>query len=151
MQWYAIQVTTQHEYKVRRHLENKRLKEASGIIGDVYIPEKEGKLIFPGYVFVQCNEWPQRFFFGCETRCKTLETVPDTEMQKMVQRVTEVIQEPNPNKKVFTEGDKVVINAGPFIGCLAVVKKAGFRKSKVRLIDGGINIEFDNRALEAAG
>jgi len=146
MQWYAIQVTTQHEKKLKRHLERKKLDGAAGIIGDIYIPEKDGKNLFPGYIFVQCEEWPQRFLLGSETKCKTLNTVSDVEMQKMIGKITGVVEVKPPKR--FQDGDIVTITAGPFIGLAAVIIKAGSRKSKVSLNNGGLNIEYDNRALE---
>jgi transcriptional antiterminator NusG len=144
MQWYAVQVTTAHEKKVKKYLEKQR---ASGLnIGEIAIPEKDGAPIIPGYVFVQADTWPEFYLIGCNSRCRVIGKVLDAEMNRLLS-INNNGSKPGP---VFKKGDEVIICSGPLEGVEGIIVRAGARRSKVSFFNGEVIINADNDQLVPA-
>ncbi|MCL6478783.1 MAG: hypothetical protein K6T65_10240 [Peptococcaceae bacterium] len=137
MKWYAVHVTTNHENKVRKHLEKRRLNDLAGRIGEIFIPEKEGKPVMPGYIFLQSDIWPDVYLPRDNSRCMTIGAITEKEIEKF-----------RPQKKrVFKKGDKVMITFGPMAGKQGVVVTPGNKKSRISYLNGGVKIDVDNKLL----
>ncbi|OPX89481.1 MAG: hypothetical protein A4E53_01558 [Pelotomaculum sp. PtaB.Bin104] len=143
MQWYVVQVTTAHEKKVKKHLENRKQNGHADIIGEIYLPEKNRKPIMPGYIFVQAAYWPDSFLPHTNTFSMTIGTVSDEEITRMKRKYSPA-QRP---KQVFKKGDKVVITVGPFASVQGTVDTVGTRCSKISYFNGEVKIDADNELL----
>lgn len=143
MQWYAVQVTTAHEKKVKKYLEKQRVNGFADSIGEIVIPEKDGTPIISGYVFLQADTWPEFYLVGCNSLCKVIGKVSDSEIKRLLS-VTN-----NESKKwpVFKKGDEVIICSGPLEGVEGVVVRAGTRRSKVSFFNGEVIIDAENKQL----
>lgn len=134
MEWYIVRSQANRERKVSERIikegENGELK---GVIGRVIIPIektftlKEGKkiqrekVIFPGYIFVECSAIGELKQFikkingatGLLTdRAGQIQVVKEEEVNRMIG-----IHEQNKNKNfsdIFSIGDEVLITEGPF-------------------------------------
>lgn len=84
MQWYAVQVTTAHEKKVKKYLEKRRSNGLADNIGEVVVPEKDGIPIIPGYVFMQADTWPEFYLLSCNSRCRVIGKVSEEELNKLL-------------------------------------------------------------------
>ncbi|MCL6477037.1 MAG: hypothetical protein K6T65_01345 [Peptococcaceae bacterium] len=143
MRWYAVQVTTAHEKKVKKHLEKRKQNGLADVIEEVYLPEKDGKPIMPGYIFVRAAYWPDSFLPSTNTFSMTIGTVKDEEIIQMKRKYSPM-QRP---KQVFKKGDKVVITIGPFAGVQGTVDTVGVQRSKISYFNGEVKIDADNELL----
>lgn len=143
MQWYAVQVTTGHEKKVKRILEKKKADGFGDKIGEILLPERGEKVLLPGYIFFQSSVWPGSYVRIPGTFFRVLGVVSDSELPRCqpeeVREKTEVCD--------FAEGDLVVVTAGPFAGRIGLVKEISGKKSKLILREGVI-LDADNKNLE---
>ena len=146
MQWYAVQVITTHEKKVKKYLEKQRASGFADNIGEIAIPEKDGTPIIPGYVFVQADTWPEFYLVGCNSRCKVIGKVSDAE----IKRLLSVTNNGSKQWPVFKKGDEVIICSGPLEGVEGVIVRAGTRRSKVSFFNGEVIIDAENRQLISA-
>jgi len=140
MQWYVVQVTTQHENKVKNYLEKRKHDGFAGRIGRVIASEGELK----GYVFIEADIWPELCLRGLTTRCRVIGTVDEEQVLK----ITGI--EDAKSKSRFKEGDWVEIMTGPLTGLVGKIKKPGREKSKVTvdIFNEEIKIEIQNDALK---
>ncbi len=158
--WYAVQVSTGHEKKVKSFLDQK--KEASGgdlPIGEVLLPietlvesKKDGKqkisekMFFPGYVFVNMEMQEQTWHFikdvprvngfvGEEMRGGRID--PDSISsidEKEVESIKKQIQEGTlkPKLKIsFEQGETVKVIEGPFANLSGVIREINMEKERV--------------------
>ncbi|SHE96215.1 transcriptional antiterminator NusG [Desulfofundulus australicus DSM 11792] len=150
MQWYAVQVTTTHEKRIKKHLEKRKLNGLAGKIGEIIVPEKNGKPVFPGYIFVQADAWPDHYLPRTTIRCRTIGMVSGEEIKRLVQMDTPAtVQKQIVPKRTFKKGDRVVITIGPLAGIQGIIEKAGAKRSRVSYFDGEVKIDADNELLRA--
>lgn len=143
MQWYAVQVTTNHEKKIKEFLEKQKSNGRLEGLGDIFIPEKDGKPIIPGYIFLQADTWPE--FLVNNSKFVVIGKVTDAEIKKLLKMTAPSKPKPRP---VFRKGDEVVIISGPFSGLKGIVKKAGTRRSKISFFGGEVIMDADNEQLK---
>ena len=146
MQWYAVQVTTAHEKKVKKYLEQRKQNGLSDVIGEVVIPEKHGKPTISGYIFLQANVWPDFYLLSCNSKCNVLGTIPDTEL-KMLLSISDTEDIPAPK---FKKGDQVIIRTGSLEGVSGIVERAGTRRSKISFFNGEVIVNAENSQLAPA-
>lgn len=122
MQWFAVQVTARHENKVKTYLEKRRRDGLADVIGRVIVPEKDGVLIMPGYVFVESTVWPGYYLTLAGTRCRTLGTVTEEEIMRLL---TASVEPP------IRKGDRVQVVGGPLKGQKGTDLSVVGKKAKV--------------------
>jgi transcriptional antiterminator NusG len=121
VQWFAIQVTARHENKVRAYLEKRRSDGLADVIGRVIVPEKDGVLIAPGYVFVESAVWPDPYLRMASTRCRTLGTVTEEEIMRLLSA---------PAEPPVRKGDRVRVVGGPLEGQEGTVLSSSGRRRR---------------------
>jgi transcriptional antiterminator NusG len=153
--WYALQVYSGHENKVRNLLE-KRIAENTNpnvIVHQVLVPTQEvmeikqgkktrvTKNLYPGYILVEAvmNDETQYFinsisgiikFLGAGT---TPQPLRDREVNKILGRIDEV-KEPVEDVVIpFVVGDPVDVTEGPFSDFSGTVEEVYHDKGKVKV------------------
>ncbi len=154
LRWYVVHAYSGYEKKVAQKLEEevKRLG-MDDLFGRIVVPTeevmevKEGKKItserkfFPGYVFVQMEmndkTWhmvrhlPQVLGFIGGTSDRPA-PITDREMQKILDRMEDVHENPRP-KVIFEPGEMVHVIDGPFTDFEAVVESVDYENSKLQV------------------
>lgn len=153
--WYALQVYSGHENKVRTLLE-KRIAESSDpnvIIQQVLVPTQEvmeikgGKKtkvtrnLYPGYILVEAvmNEDTQYFINRVNGIIKFLGAGPspqplrEREVNKILGRIDEVKEPIEVHEIPFDIGDPVDVVEGPFSDFNGVVEEVYPEKGKVKV------------------
>jgi len=153
--WYALQVYSGHENKVRTLLE-KRIAESSDpnvIIQQVLVPTQEvmeikgGKKtkvtrnLYPGYILVEAvmNEDTQYFINRVNGIIKFLGAGPspqplrEREVNKILGRIDEVKEPIEVQEIPFDIGDPVDVVEGPFSDFNGVVEEVYPEKGKVKV------------------
>jgi transcriptional antiterminator NusG len=153
--WYALQVYSGHENKVRNLLD-KRIAENTNpnvIVHQVLVPTQEvmeikqgkktrvTKNLYPGYILVEAvmNDETQYFinsisgiikFLGAES---TPQPLRDREVNKILGRIDEV-KEPVEDVVIpFVVGDAVDVTEGPFSDFSGTVEEVYHDKGKVKV------------------
>ena len=155
--WYALQVFTSHEDKVKHTLETKiaRCKEQKRIgendILEVYVPKKtilrkrDGKVreaeqkLYPGYVFVKANLRPDIWHVINDTEGVVGfigqgimgEPIDDGEIEAIKNSVNDTKKQPDFKLKV---GDTVTIKKGQFEGYTGVIEDINVHKLEARIL-----------------
>lgn len=142
MKWYAVQVATAHEKKVKNYLEKRKSNDLADVIGEVVIPEKDGAPIIPGYIFLQSITWPELYLINYR-KCNVIGTVTEDELNKLLNHC-HGNDLPRPS---FRQGDEVIICSGPLRGTKGVIKRPGVKRSKISFFDGEVIIDAENKQL----
>ena len=153
--WYALQVYSGHENKVRTLLE-KRLAENTDhnvLVSQVLVPTQEvmeikqgkktkvTKNLYPGYILVEAvmNEETQYFinrisgiikFLGAGS---TPQPLREREVNKVLGRIDEVKQPVEIEEIPFDVGDPVDVVEGPFSDFSGVIEEVYPEKGKVKV------------------
>lgn len=153
--WYALQVYSGHENKVRTLLE-KRIAESNDpnvIIHQVLVPTQEvmeikgGKKtkvtrnLYPGYILVEAvmNEDTQYFINRVNGIIKFLgagaspQPLREREVNKILGRIDEVKEPVEVDEIPFDVGDPVDVVEGPFSDFSGVVEEVYPEKGKVKV------------------
>jgi transcriptional antiterminator NusG len=154
-QWYALQVYSGHENKVRNLLEKRILENANPnvMVSQVLVPTQEvmeikqgkktrvTKNLYPGYILVEAvmNDETQYFintitgiikFLGAGS---TPQPLRDREVNKILGRIDEV-KEPVEDVTIpFDVGDAVDVTEGPFSDFSGTVEEVYHDKGKVKV------------------
>ena len=154
-QWYALQVYSGHENKVRNLLEKRVLENANPnvMVSQVLVPTQEvmeikqgkktrvTKNLYPGYILVEAvmNDETQYFintitgiikFLGAGS---TPQPLRDREVNKILGRIDEV-KEPVEDVTIpFDVGDPVDVTEGPFSDFSGTVEEVYHDKGKVKV------------------
>jgi transcriptional antiterminator NusG len=153
--WYALQVYSGHENKVRNLLE-KRIAENTNpnvIVHQVLVPTQEvmeikqgkktrvTKNLYPGYILVEAvmNDETQYFINSISGIIKFLgagstpQPLRDREVNKILGRIDEV-KEPVEDVVIpFVVGDSVDVTEGPFSDFSGTVEEVYHDKGKVKV------------------
>lgn len=143
MKWYVVRTQGNREKSVAEKI-NKEGENGDliGKIGQVLVPleksmflknnkkvEKE-TIMFPGYIFMETNSLGELKYFLKGVKGATgflaerngdIQSLTETEVNKMIGKQTESM-----NKKIdniFTVGEEVTINEGPFATMKATIEK----------------------------
>ena len=139
MKWYVVRTQGNREKSVAEKI-NKEGENGDliGKIGQVLVPleksmflknnkkvEKE-TIMFPGYIFMETNSLGELKYFlkgvkGATGRNGDIQSLTEAEVNKMIGKQTESM-----NKKIdniFTVGEEVTINEGPFATMKATIDK----------------------------
>lgn len=153
--WYALQVYSGHENKVRTLLE-KRVTEntdAGVIVNQVLVPTQEvmeikgGKKtkvtrnLYPGYILVEAvmNRETQHFidringiikFLGAGT---TPQALRERDVNRILGRIDEVKEPVEIQEIPFDVGDAVEVSEGPFADFSGTVEQVDPEKGKVKV------------------
>ncbi|WP_041570814.1 transcription termination/antitermination protein NusG [Candidatus Desulforudis audaxviator] len=138
MHWYAVQVATKHENKVKKYLEKQKANGLAGKVGQVVAYQN----VLPGYVFIEADMWPELYLRGMTTRHRVIGRVSETEIARLAE---------GPRIAPFKEGDRVEIQSGPLAGLAGTVKRAGCERSKVAVsfFSNNVVVDVENRLLQA--
>lgn len=154
--WYALQVYSGHENKVKTLLE-KRVTESTDpqvLIRQVLVPTQEvmeikggkktkvTKNLYPGYILVEAvmNKETQHFinaitgiikFLGSEAQKP--QPLREREVNKILGRIDEVKEAPEEVTIPFDIGDSVEVVEGPFSDFSGIVEEVYPEKGKVKV------------------
>jgi len=153
--WYALQVYSGHENKVKTLLE-KRLGEntnAHVVVQQVLVPTQEvmeikggkktkvTKNLYPGYILVEAlmNDETQYFINSISGIIKFLgagespQPLREREVNKILGRIDEVKEAPEEVTIPFDIGDSVEVVEGPFSDFSGIVEEVYPEKGKVKV------------------
>ena len=153
--WYALQVYSGHENKVKTLLE-KRLGEntnAHVVVRQVLVPTQEvmeikggkktkvTKNLYPGYILVEAlmNDETQYFINSISGIIKFLgagespQPLREREVNKILGRIDEVKEAPEEVTIPFDIGDSVEVVEGPFSDFSGIVEEVYPEKGKVKV------------------
>jgi transcriptional antiterminator NusG len=153
MSWYVVHTYSGYENKAKLALEE-RVKSAKmdSFFGEVIVPEenvvelKNGqkrttkRRFFPGYILVKMHLNDETWHIVKNTpkitgfvgdRLKPV-PVPDSEVEKMTNRIAEGQAKPRPRIS-FSEGEKVRVVDGPFANFSGVIEGVNPDKGKVKV------------------
>jgi transcriptional antiterminator NusG len=152
--WYVVNAHSGMEYKAKLSLEErvKSLRKES-LVSEVIVPEETvvelvrgqkkttKRKFFPGYILVKMKltdeSWhlikntPKISGFVGDKRNPA--PVPETEISRMTNRITEGASRPKP-KTNFSEGEKVRVVDGPFNNFNGVIEDINTDKGKLRVL-----------------
>lgn len=154
-QWYALQVYSGHENKVRNLLEKRMLENENPnvMVSQVLVPTQEvmeikqgkktrvTKNLYPGYILVEAvmNDETQYFINMITGIIKFLgagsipQPLRDREVNKILGRIDEV-KEPVEDVTIpFDVGDPVDVTEGPFSDFSGTVEEVYHDKGKVKV------------------
>jgi transcriptional antiterminator NusG len=155
VRWYALQVYSGHENKVKTLLE-KRIAESANrnvIIRQVLVPTQEvmeikggkktkvTKNLYPGYILVEArmNDETQYFINSITGIIKFLgagaspQPLREREVNKILGRIDEVKEAPEEVTIPFDVGDPVEVVEGPFSDFSGIVEEVYPEKGKVKV------------------
>lgn len=173
--WYVVQAFSGFESAVKRSLQEHIAR--SGLedhFGEILVPTEEvvevkggqrrrsERKFFPGYVLVQMEmndeTWhlvkncPRVLGFIGGTPDKPA-PIPDSEAEKILQRVQEGVEKPRP-KVLFEPGEVVRVTDGPFNDFNGVVEEVNFDKSRllvaVQIFGRSTPVELEFSQVEKA-
>lgn len=141
MQWFAVQVPPCKEGKIKAYLEKKKFDGLAGKVGRVMVPEKDGELLIPGYVFVEADWWPDAYIRPGFSRIRVLGTVAREEIERVLTA---------PTKPRIKKGNRVEVTDGPLAGQTGTVVFATTKRAKVSFAFFGqeVTVEFELEALK---
>ena len=175
VRWYALQVYSGHENKVKTLLE-KRIGESTNpnvIIRQVLVPTQEvmeikggkktkvTKNLYPGYILVEArmNDETQYFINSITGIIKFLgagaspQPLREREVNKILGRIDEVKEAPEEITIPFDIGDPVEVVEGPFSDFSGIVEEVYHDKGKVKvtvsLFGRPTSVELDYLQLRA--
>lgn len=153
--WYALQVYSGHENKVKTLLERRVAENAnpSVIIRQVLVPTQEvmeikggkktkvTKNLYPGYILVEAlmNDETQYFINSINGIIKFLgagatpQPLREREVNKILGRIEEVREAPEIETIPFDIGDPVEVVEGPFSDFSGVVEEVYPEKGKIKV------------------
>ncbi len=161
--WYAVQVSTGYEKKVKSFIEDKvRASREKVPVGEVLIPtetlvesKKDGKkktsekMFFPGYVLVNMEMKEQTWhfindiprvngFIGEEMKSGKIDpssvfSIDEEEILKLKTRIQQGTLKPK-LKISFDQGEKVKVVEGPFANLSGVIRQIDAEKGKVLVL-----------------
>lgn len=152
--WYVVNVHSGMEYKAKLGLEERvRSLKKNDLISEVIVPEETvvelvkgqkkttKRKFFPGYILIKMqltdDSWhvikntPKITGFVGDRRNPV--PVPETEILKMTNRISEGASRPKP-KASFKEGENVRVVDGPFMNFSGVIEDVNMEKGKVRVL-----------------
>ena len=155
MKWYVVHTYSGYEHKAKLALEERirNLKSGQGEkFGEIVVPEEnvielvKGKKrtskrrFFPGYILVKMDLTNETWHVVKDTPKVTgfvgnknnPVPVPESEVQKMTNRIAEGEAKPRP-RITFVEGETVRVVDGPFSNFNGVVEEVNMDKGKVRV------------------
>ena len=154
MAWYVVHTYSGFEHKVKLSLEerSKSLKKEQ-FFGEVVVPEENvvelvkgqkrttKRRFFPGYILVKMILTDETWHIVKDTpkvtgfvgdKIKPV-PVPESEIQKMTNRIVEGQAKPRP-KVSFIEGENVKVVDGPFSNFNGVIEEVNPDKGKVKVL-----------------
>jgi transcriptional antiterminator NusG len=153
--WYALQVYSGHENKVRTLLDRRVAENTNPnvIIKQVLVPTQDvmeikggkktkvTKNMYPGYILVEAlmNDETQYFINSISGIIKFLgagaspQPLRDREVNKILGRIEEVREAPEVETIPFDIGDPVEVVEGPFSDFSGVVEQVYHDKGKVKV------------------
>jgi transcriptional antiterminator NusG len=154
MAWYVVHTYSGFEHKVKISLEEraKSLKKEQ-FFGEVVVPEENvvelikgqkrttKRRFFPGYILVKMILTDETWHIVKDTpkvtgfvgdKVKPV-PVPESEIQKMTNRIVEGQAKPRP-KVSFAEGENVKVVDGPFSNFNGVIEEVNPDKGKVKVL-----------------
>jgi transcriptional antiterminator NusG len=153
MNWYVVHTYSGYENKAKLALEERvRNAKMESFFAEVIVPEenvvelKNGqkrttkRRFFPGYILVRMHLNDETWHIVKNTpkitgfvgdRLKPV-PVPDSEVEKMTNRIAEGQTKPRPRIS-FTEGEKVRVIDGPFANFSGVIEGVNPDKGKVKV------------------
>jgi transcriptional antiterminator NusG len=153
--WYALQVYSGHENKVKTLLERRVVENTNPhvIIRQVLVPTQEvmeikggkktkvTKNLYPGYILVEAvmNEETQYFINSISGIIKFLgagatpQPLREREVNKILGRIEEVKEAPEVETIPFDVGDAVEVVEGPFSDFSGIVEEVYPEKGKVKV------------------
>lgn len=173
--WYVVQAFSGFESTVKRNLQEHVSRNGmEEYFGDIMVPTEEvievkggqrrrsERKFFPGYVLVQMElndeTWhlvkncPRVLGFIGGTPDKPA-PIPDSEAEKILQRVQEGVEKPRP-KVLFEPGEVVRVTDGPFNDFNGVVEEVNFDKSRllvaVQIFGRSTPVELEFSQVEKA-
>jgi transcriptional antiterminator NusG len=175
--WYALQVYSGHENKVKTLLERRVVENTNPhvIIRQVLVPTQEvmeikggkktkvTKNLYPGYILVEAvmNEETQYFINSISGIIKFLgagatpQPLREREVNKILGRIEEVKEAPEVETIPFDVGDAVEVVEGPFSDFSGTVEEVYPEKGKVKvtvsLFGRPTAVELDYLQLKKVG
>ncbi|MCA1570090.1 MAG: transcription termination/antitermination protein NusG [Chloroflexi bacterium] len=175
--WYALQVYSGHENKVKTLLERRVVENTNPhvIIRQVLVPTQEvmeikggkktkvTKNLYPGYILVEAvmNEETQYFINSISGIIKFLgagatpQPLREREVNKILGRIEEVKEAPEVETIPFDVGDAVEVVEGPFSDFSGIVEEVYPEKGKVKvtvsLFGRPTAVELDYLQLKKVG
>jgi transcriptional antiterminator NusG len=154
MAWYVVHTYSGFEHKAKTALEErvKALKKAA-LFGEVIVPEENvvelvkgqkrttKRRFFPGYILVKMHLNEETWHIVKDTpkitgfvgdKVKPV-PVPESEVQKMTNRIAEGQVRPRPRVS-FAEGENVRVVDGPFSNFNGVIEGVNPDKGKVKVL-----------------
>ena len=154
MNWYIVHTYSGYENKAKLALEEriKSLRKES-VFGEVIVPEENvvelvkgqkrttKRRFFPGYILVKMVLNEETWHIVKDTpkitgfvgdKVKPI-PVPESEVQKMTNRIAEGQVKPRP-KVSFTEGENVRVVDGPFANFNGLIEAVNPDKGKVKVL-----------------
>ncbi|MEW6226573.1 MAG: transcription termination/antitermination NusG family protein [Bacillota bacterium] len=140
MQWFAVQVPPRCENKIRSYLEKRKTDGLTGKVGRVIVPEKDGELLMPGYVFVEADWWPDAYVRPGFSRIRVLGAVAEEEIEQVLRADV---------KPSTRKGDRVEVIEGPLVNQVGTVLSATTKRAKVSFVFFGqeVAVDFELEAL----
>lgn len=136
MHWFAVQVTSRHEKKVKNYLEKRKADGLAGRVGRIIIPENS----LPGYIFIEADLWPELYLSGLTTRHRVIGTIEESQITKMMRAAGD---------GSLKKGDRVEILTGPLAGLVGTVKRSNRERSRVAVtfFSEEVRVDVENRML----
>ncbi|MEW6772045.1 MAG: transcription termination/antitermination NusG family protein [Bacillota bacterium] len=140
MQWFAVQVPTHCESKIKSYLEKRKKDGLAGKVGRVIVPEKDGELLMPGYVFVEADWWPDAYIRPGISWVRVLGAVAEEEIERVLRADV---------KPKIKKGDRVKVTDGPLVNQVGTVVSATTKRAKVSFVFFGqeVAVDFELEAL----
>jgi transcriptional antiterminator NusG len=140
VQWFAVQVPPRCESKIRSYLEKRKADGLTGKVGRVIVPEKDGELLMPGYIFIEADWWPDAYIRPGFSRIRVLGAVAEEEIERVLQANV---------KPSVRKGDRVEVAEGPLAGQVGTVVSATTKRAKVSFMFFGqeVAVDFELEAL----
>lgn len=154
MSWYVVHTYSGYENKAKLALEERiRFAKKEPFFGEIIVPEenvvelKNGqkkttkKRFFPGYILVKMSLTDETWHIVKNTpkitgfvgdRLKPV-PVPDSEVEKMTNRIAEGQAKPRPRIS-FIEGENVRVVDGPFANFNGVIEEVNPDKGRVKVL-----------------
>jgi transcriptional antiterminator NusG len=141
VQWFAVQVPPRCESKIRSYLEKRKADGLTGKVGRVIVPEKDGELLMPGYIFIEADWWPDAYIRPGFSRIRVLGAVAEEEIERVLQANV---------KPSIRKGDRVEVTEGPLASQVGTVLSATTKRAKVSFVFFGqeVAVEFEVEALK---
>lgn len=154
MNWYVVHTYSGYEHKAKLALEERvRQAKKEPMFGEIIVPEenvvelKNGqkrttkRRFFPGYILVKMHLNEETWHIVKDTpkitgfvgdRLKPV-PVPDSEVEKMTNRIAEGQSKPRPRVS-FMEGENVRVVDGPFQNFTGAIEAVNPDKGKVKVL-----------------